>query len=154
MRLAVPFVESGIVHSMLRAEGLARRPKGKSTPLPGYSSEGPQPGTGTKGSQLLEQRAKSFELYTICLILKTSPKVSFSHFIHKTSKLTAYELLYKVYTNVLRILIYTFAFILLAISSLDPSPLTFNRALGFAAWLVQEPLTINHISFSRRNARS
>ena len=31
-----------------------------------------------------------FDLRFICLILKTSPKVSFSHFIHKTSKLTAY----------------------------------------------------------------
>ena len=57
MRLAVPFVESGIVHPMLRAE-------------------------------LLYQ---SFELYTICLILITSPKVSFSHFMCKTSKLTVYK---------------------------------------------------------------
>ena len=37
-----------------------------------------------------QRLSKSLLLYTICLILKTSPKVSFSHFMHNTSKLTAY----------------------------------------------------------------
>ena len=30
--------------------------------------------------------SKSFELYTICIILKNMPKVIFPHFIYKTQK--------------------------------------------------------------------
>ena len=65
--LSVPFVESWEVRSSsarlpkqeLRALCSARlcRLACPRIPLSRYSSEGPQPGTETKGSQLLEQRA-------------------------------------------------------------------------------------------------
>ncbi len=38
-----------------------------------------------------QRLSKSFELYTICFILKTSPKVSFFQLMYKTSKLTVYK---------------------------------------------------------------
>ena len=86
MRLTVPFVESWEVRSALPL-CLQRTPCF-------VQNSSIEIFFGRPSAWYRNQRlSKSLLLYTICLILKTSPKVSFSHFIHKMSKLTVYLLM-------------------------------------------------------------
>ena len=90
------------------AEGLARRPEAKSIPLSRYSSGDPQPGTGTKSSQnlyycipfvsFLKRAPLGFAAYSSLRVLR---KVSFSQFIHNTSKLTAYVIICSILNHIL-----------------------------------------------------
>ena len=100
MRLPVPFVESWIVRSSsarLPKQELRALCSARTCSLGLSKNSSIEMFFGRPSAWYKNQRlSKSFELYTICLILKTSPKVSFSHFMHNTSKLTAYI---KVYSN-------------------------------------------------------
>ena len=97
MRLAVPFVESREV----RSSSARLLPTGRKNsvlcaviglPLRSSKNSSIEIFFGRPSAWYRNQRlSKSFELYTIDLILKTSPKVSNSLFIHNTSKLTAYN---------------------------------------------------------------